>query len=86
MKKVCIAGALIILIAGCQLELVSPDNPLGIADPNQALAWFEAGKQVGTGTQAVGVAVGNPAIIGVGLLIATVSAILGASVVKKKEK
>lgn len=87
-KKICIVivGVLVLLIAGCQMGAVSPENPLGITDPNQAIVWFEAGRQAATAGQAIGLATGNPAIIAGSTIALILIGAIGTTYLKKEKK
>lgn len=86
MKKLIVSLAMLLCVAGCSLDLMTQDNPLGFTDPNQGAAIFNAGSQVAGTAQAVGVATGNPALIGVGALAGGVVTVLGSSYLKGKKK
>lgn len=86
MKKIVFTAILLIFIAGCSLDLMTEDNPLGFKDPNQATAYFNAGLQVAQTGQTVGVATGNPAVVGGSVLAGILIAALGGSYLKGKKK
>ena len=70
-----------LLCAGCQfLASVSPEQPFGVIDPNTVGAATEITEAV----VAVGTLTGNPALVGAGILAATVLSIIGAGVKRKK--
>ena len=74
-------------VAGCSLDLMTEDNPLGFRDPNQATAWFEAGRQAAGTGQTVGTVTGNAPLVAGSVLTTLVLTALGASYLKsKKEK
>jgi len=70
------------LLGGC-FELFTADRPLGPFDPNEAQLWFDAGVTTGKAMQSVGAATGNPALIGMGVLVATIAGVLGFGYLKK---
>jgi len=55
-----------------------PNNTV-LIDPNQIDALIAAGK----GVQTIGVAMGRPELIGLGLLVVTIGTAIGAAIVKK---
>jgi len=82
MKKVFVVGVLaLFLFAGC--IGITPENPTGL-DPNVVQPFIDAAEPVGQGVQAFGVAIGNPALAGIGILIAVIGVAKGAGL-KKKE-
>jgi len=79
MKKMFIV--LCLFCAGCSfLASVTPEQPLGSVDPNTAGAVVEIGEAVG----AVGTLTGNPALVGAGILLATIASIYFAGKLRKK--
>ena len=84
MKIVITVCALMIIISGCGAER-TPENPLGI-DPNEAQVWFNAGVESGQALQAVGIATGEPAIIGYGAALAMISGYLAILMIGKEKK
>ena len=86
MKKWLISIVFVLLLCGCSLDLMTDENPLGLTDPNQATAFFEAGRSAATTGQVVGTATGNPAIIGISVLGGIILTVLGASYIKKGKK
>ena len=84
--KVVLTAMLVLLAAGCSVDFMTEDNPLGFRDPNQGTAVFTAAQQ-GAGTiQTVGTVTGNPALIGLGAAGGVIASILGASYLKGKKK
>lgn len=91
MKKLKYIAIMVILLfmAGCGIlssQAITEDNPLGFVDPNQAAAFFEAGRSAAGTAQAVGVATGNPALIGGSVLTTAIIMLLGGSYLKGKMK
>ncbi len=85
MKKILFTAILLIFVCGCSLDLMTEDNPLGFKDPNQATAFFNAGRQAAQTGQVVGTATGNPALIGGSVLAGAIITALGASYLKGKK-
>lgn len=86
MKKTLLLAVILLCVCGCSLDLMTDENPMGFVDPNQAAAIFAAGQSTATTGQAVGVATGNPAVIGISALAGAVLTALGASYLKGKKK
>ena len=74
-----------LFIIGCNSDNITPDNPFGFDDPNAIQSYFDAGYQAGLAAQAVGVAIGNPALIGFGLLMTVVFGNIGINLIKGKK-
>jgi len=86
MKKIAFVAVILLFVAGCSLDLMTDDNPLGFKDPNQATTWFQAGQQAAATGQTVGIATGNPAIVGGSVLAGVIITLLGGSYLKGKKK
>lgn len=84
--KAGILGIVLLVCMGCSFDLMTEDNPLGFKDPNQATAFFNAGRQAALTAQTVGTATGNPALIGGGVLAGIAITALGGSYLKGKKK
>ncbi|GAH16730.1 unnamed protein product [marine sediment metagenome] len=86
-KKLLVFSCLFMFVVGL-IGCTSPttNNPLGFADPNQVQVWFNAGVESGQALQAVGVATGNPAMMGYGAALAILSAYLATIVIRKEKK
>ena len=84
-KRIVFAVVILLFVAGCSLDLMTEDNPLGAKDPNQFAAWFEAGRLAAQGGQAAGAATGNPVVYGISALAGAVITALGASYLKGKK-
>ena len=88
-KKIVFAAVILLFVAGCGVlssQAVTEDNPLGFVDPCQAVAFFTAGQQAAALGQTVGVATGNPALIGGSVLAGIIVTLLGGSYLKGKKK
>ncbi|MHC4398000.1 MAG: hypothetical protein ACYS1A_20345 [Planctomycetota bacterium] len=83
--KIAFITIILLFVAGCGLDLMTDDNPLGFKDPNQGAALVAAAQSGAATTQAVGVATGNPALIGGGVLAGILIAALGGSYLKGKK-
>lgn len=85
MKKSILCSVLFLFIAGCYVVPVTENNPFGI-DPNELQGWVNFGVGVGQATQIAGSTMGNPAIVGVGILIGVLVTTVGGSLIKKGKK
>ena len=86
MKKIWFVSIFLIMFLGCEaLQTATPENPLGSLDPNQVQAGLETAVSVGQTTQTFGMLVGNPAVIGTGILIMTIGGLLLANFKKKPQ-
>jgi len=89
MKRVLASLIVLLFMGGCGVlspQAVTEDNPLGVVDVNQAVAFFTAGQQAAALSQTVGAATGNPALVGGGALAGVIVTLLGASYLKGKKK
>lgn len=84
MKIVIICCALMV-IAGCGAP-ITQENPFGIQDPNQVKAWVDLGVGIGQTSQTLGVATGNPAMIGYGAILVVLGGWITNNILKKGKK
>jgi len=64
MKRVFIICFCLFVLTGCYRAPMTPENPFGFADPNQAKLFFDAGVKTGQAMQNVGTVTGNSVLIG----------------------
>lgn len=85
-KFLYVTCASMFLLSGCLpfLTSVTEDQPFGTLDPNTVQPWIDAAVAAGLATQTIGTATGNPALIGMGVLVATIASVLGIGLLKKK--
>lgn len=83
--KFVIVICLLLLFAGCGAP-ITQENPFGIQDPNQVQAWINAAVAAGQTTQAVGIATGNPAMIGYGALLVVLGGWITSNILRKDKK
>lgn len=76
-----IAG-LALILTGCSLANMTPDNPIGFNDPNAAMQWFQLGQSAAGGVQAVGAATGNPLLYAGGTLATLIIGAIGSVYLK----
>lgn len=82
---VVVVCALLMFFAGCGfLSQVTEEKPLGPVDPNAVAKWVELGQHIGEDAKAVGIVLGKPEIVGLGVLIALSAGLVGKSLKEKK--
>lgn len=84
-KRLLVSVLLLLVIGGCGAPMTE-DNPLGISDPNHVQEWVNFGVSIGQTTQAVGVATGNPAMIGYGAVLVVLGGWITNNILKKGKK
>jgi len=84
MKNVLLIGVLLLLVGGCGAQMTQ-ENPFGIADPNQVQMWISAAVAAGQTSQALGLATGNPAMIGYGAALVLIGGWITSNVLKGKK-
>ena len=74
--------ALLFFVTGCDMlaQIAIDPNGLPVADANQVNALVSSGHAV----QAIGVATGNPKLIGIGILLVTIAGTFGGVVIKNR--
>jgi len=74
--------ALLFFVCGCDMlaQLGADPNETNLLDPNQVNVLVSSGHAV----QAIGVATGNPKLIGIGILLVTIAGTFGGVVIKNR--
>ena len=85
MKTIIIALAAVFMLVGCGASMTE-DNPFGISDPNQVQVWINAAVAAGQTSQAIGVATGNPAMIGYGAVLVVLGGWITRNILMKGKK
>lgn len=86
MKKMVIVMCLCMFVGSCGLlQRVGESGEVTLVlDPNAVGPWLNAAYATGQASQAIGIATGNPALVGGGILLAVVASILGVGYLRKK--
>jgi len=80
--KIVIVCCLLAICAGCGAP-ITKENPFGISDPNAVQAWIATAVSAGQASQALGVATGNPAMIGYGAILVVLGGWITNNILKK---
>ena len=83
--KIVIILCVLMLCAGCGAKMTE-ENPFGIQDPNQVQAWIATAVSAGQASQALGVATGNPAMIGYGAILVVLGGWITNNILKKEKQ
>lgn len=91
-KWMLLAGVTVVVLlmiawlAGCSMHAITPQNPFGITDINDANAVITAAEAIGGAAVSTGIAFGNHLIATIGIVITALAGIAGTAIGVRKRK